>query len=91
VGADGRHVWEDVYMNPTQEHSTIRPATSPLREAREAAGISQAILGRWAEVDPATIYNLERGKVALPRLDTARAIARALGRTPDELFPETRS
>ena len=77
-------------MNATQEHSTVRPV-SALRKAREAVGLSRVTLGRQAEVDPSTIYKLERGIGGGPRLATARALGGALGRTPDELFPETQS
>lgn len=59
-----------------------------VRAARVAAGLGQADLASLANVSPATMSNLERGKGSTLR--TVIAVARALGRTDwlENLAPE---
>lgn len=58
--------------------------TSPLRAAREAAGMSQEAAARKARCSTSTIRLAERGWRPSQRM--AERIARAVGVTPDELF-----
>ena len=53
-----------------------------LKEARIAAGLSQAEAARRAGISPVSIFRLERGD-HLPRRTTLGALARAYGRSPD--------
>jgi transcriptional regulator with XRE-family HTH domain len=57
-----------------------------VREAREAKGWNRERLAVEAEVSFGTISNIERGD--MPRLQVAQRIARALGQSVSELFPE---
>jgi transcriptional regulator with XRE-family HTH domain len=59
-----------------------------VRDARIAGGIDQEQLAARANVSPATLSNLERGKGS--SLKTVVAVARALGRTDwlESLAPE---
>lgn len=56
-----------------------------LRELREAAGLTRNALAARAGIDPIRVHRLEDGTrgddrpVGYPRLDTAIALARALG------------
>jgi DNA-binding XRE family transcriptional regulator len=61
---------------------TAKSALQVLREKRE---LSREKLAALAGCSSQTIYNLENGTT--PRLDTARAIADALGVHPDDVFP----
>lgn len=58
-----------------------------LRTARRIKDITQAKLAELAGVDQTTISDLECGRNRNPSLETAVRIARALGVTPEELFP----
>jgi hypothetical protein len=49
-----------------------------LQEAREAAGLSRADLGRLADLDPSYVYRIERGS-RRPSRKAVVALARALG------------
>ena len=67
-----------------------RPAPeqgSPIRFARCWAGMSQADLAAASGVSLRTVQSLDRGDTDGCQLSTARSIARALGRTVEELFP----
>ncbi|MGH2692306.1 MAG: helix-turn-helix transcriptional regulator [Actinomycetota bacterium] len=57
-----------------------------VRELREEKGLSQEGLARLADVSTGTIRAVEKGQ--FPQFRTARAIARILEVTTDELFPE---
>ena len=65
------------------------PKVSPIALLRFVANMSQAELGARAERSRETISRLERGE--RPRLDTARAVSRALGVDITTLFPENES
>lgn len=54
--------------------------------ARSRAGLTQAELARRAGVPQSVVSDLENGKTLYPRLDTAMALAKALGCTIDDLF-----
>lgn len=54
-----------------------------VREAREAAGLSQEDLGRRSGLATRTILRLENGQTPTPRLETVEAIAEATGRDVD--------
>lgn len=60
-------------MNPATSH-----IATALRDAREAAGLSQRALGSVAGVPQSHISNIERGRVDL-RLSSLVALARTLG------------
>ena len=62
--------------------------SSPLRKHRETHGWTVEELADKAGCSPSILYQRERSKLGFPRLDTARAIARALGVSIDELWPE---
>lgn len=57
-----------------------------LRQLRKQADISQQQLAEKARVSINTVRALESGRVR-PLLDTARAIAQALGVSPDDIWP----
>lgn len=65
-----------------------KPLSVRLKEAREAAGLTQLELATASGVAVATVSQLEQGRMANPRLDTLRALAKALGVTLDELGGE---
>jgi putative transcriptional regulator len=65
---------------------TASPAVSPIALQRFVAGLSQADLAERAGISRDTICRLERGEH--PRIVTARALARVLGSTVAELFPD---
>jgi hypothetical protein len=54
-----------------------------LKAIRERAGLSPELLGRKAKTPPAVILRAERGAAMAPT--TIRALARALGVTPEDL------
>jgi transcriptional regulator with XRE-family HTH domain len=62
------------------------PPSSQLALVRFVAGLSQAGLARKAGLSRETVGNVERGST--PRLDTARALARALSVDVSTLFPD---
>lgn len=57
-----------------------------LGELRRSAGLTQQELAFKANLSISTVAKVEQGKTA-PALDTARAIAAALGVTIDEIWP----
>ena len=63
------------------------PRGRELRVARCWDGMSQRDLATAAGLALRTVQSLDRGDTDGCRLSTARAIAEALGRTVDELFP----
>jgi transcriptional regulator with XRE-family HTH domain len=62
------------------------PNGNNLRRFREEANLSQEALARRADLSMMTVNRVERGRI--PSLATARKIARALGRTVDEIWPD---
>jgi DNA-binding XRE family transcriptional regulator len=68
-------------MASNQEHPIKRA-----RLAMKPKKWSQEFLARQADLSVDTIRVIEAGQ-NVPRLDTARRIADALGKTVDELFP----
>lgn len=56
-----------------------------VRERREAMGMAQAELAEKARVGQHTISDIETGR-HVPKVDVAILVARALGRTVEELF-----
>lgn len=64
----------------------IAPEVSPIALLRFVANLSQAELAARAGLSRETVSRLERGE--RPRLDTARAVSRALGVDVATLFPE---
>ena len=64
-----------------------RTFSSPLRVYRVARNWSQSELAERAGITRVTVGALERGENE-PQLATARALAAALGVSPDELFPD---
>nr|PZN36534.1 MAG: XRE family transcriptional regulator [Bacillota bacterium] len=59
---------------------------SRLRELREQKGLSRNQLAKLVGCSREAIRLLERGRRS-PRYETARAIAQALGVSPDEIWP----
>lgn len=57
-----------------------------LRRIRQDQGIRQKDLAAKCGIRPATICDLERGKIKNPRVDTLRKIASALGVSLESLF-----
>jgi transcriptional regulator with XRE-family HTH domain len=66
--------------------SASMATNTPLREARLAAGTSQAALARKAQLSRLALRRLEEGASA-PQLATARKLARALDMDADALWP----
>ncbi|WP_194909310.1 BTAD domain-containing putative transcriptional regulator [Catenulispora rubra] len=64
---------------------TVRDDDSPLRRAREAAGISQKELAGRAGMSVRALRYLEDGQVAKPRAVSIHRLARALDLTAEEL------
>jgi transcriptional regulator with XRE-family HTH domain len=58
-----------------------------LQVLREAANLTQAELSKKSRVPVGTLRNWEQDR-RVPRLDTAAAVARALGVSLDELVPD---
>jgi len=56
-----------------------------LRKARKAAGFTQKELADLAGIDRSTYVHIERGD-RLPSLKAAAGIARALGKSIEEIF-----
>lgn len=70
--------------------SILRPVSDPvnrLREVRLEENMTQQALAQAAGLAIRTVQHAEAGTSACS-LATARRIARALGRTVDEVFPE---
>ena len=63
----------------------MAPVASPLREARVAAGLSQAALAAAADISRQGVGAIEAG-LHRPSVDAALGIARAVGRSVEELF-----
>ena len=61
--------------------------TNNLRTVRKAAGLKQEELAARSGISQGTISRIERGSHA-PSVDTALALARALGTTVEHLFGE---
>ncbi len=59
-----------------------------VKQAREELRVSQIELTYKSGVPQSTLSRLERGLLEEISLTNARAIARVLGRTVDELFPD---
>lgn len=57
-----------------------------LIDARAAAGLTQEETARRARVSPATISNIESGKIARPQFRTVRKLAQVLGVSPESLM-----
>ena len=69
----------------------MSPIRVTLRQAREAAGLSQLALGELAGVRQATISELESGKTRRVDLEVLDRLCRALNVTPGDLLEiETR-
>jgi len=58
-----------------------------LRTARRLKDITQAQLAELSGVDQRTISDIERGANRNPSWETVARIAKALGVSPEELFP----
>jgi transcriptional regulator with XRE-family HTH domain len=58
-----------------------------LQHLREEANLTQADLAKKSRVPVGTLRNWEQDR-RVPRLDTAAAVARALGVSLDELVPD---
>lgn len=61
-----------------------------LQAKRECRNYSQAELARRSGVKQSVINYIEHGKTKNPRIDTARALAKALRCKIDDLFPPER-
>src|SRR5687767_11660057 len=59
-----------------------------ISEFRAARNVSRAAFARKAQVDPSTIYNIERGKTQGLRTEQFAAVAAVMGKTAEELTAE---
>lgn len=66
--------------------STLTPIRVTLKDARDAARLTQAELAAKADVRQATISDMETGAVRRVSLDVLERICRVLGKTPGELL-----
>ena len=57
----------------------MRKLASALKELRNNAKLSQAVLAERAEVSPAFIYKLEAGEYTTLSIDKSRQLAKGLG------------
>ena len=57
-----------------------------LKKAREFRGLSRGKAAKLSGISPTYWSTLERGE-NIPAIDKARRIARALGFTPDDIWP----
>ena len=69
--------------------TTLSPIAITLREAREAAGLTQVQLAERADVRQATISELETGKTRRVDLDVLDRLCHALRVEPGELLRRT--
>lgn len=79
VFADGAAVADEIREARSMEKSEIKAA-------RERAGYSVRAFSELAGCAPSTLQDIESGK-KIPRADTLRKIADALGCTMDSLWP----
>jgi transcriptional regulator with XRE-family HTH domain len=61
------------------------PFKDRLRALRKEAGLTQMGLATAAGITLSAVTQMEAGKIGNPRLDTLKALARALGCTLDDL------
>lgn len=76
--------------NKNEAAAEKKPSPLPqrLRMLREQAGMTQQALAVAAGLSVTAIAALEQGRKANPRVNTVRAIAKALGVGADDLFLE---
>lgn len=100
VGGDRSEVpWDFArhYCDPTyrprieaQARRARESLGSRIRERREAAGLTQAVLSSRAEIGRVTLTRVEKGEHS-PRTETLTAIARVLGvEVEDLILPRSR-
>lgn len=68
-----------------------RKPKHPITEARERAGLTGAALARLVGVKHSHILDIERGRIASPRVELALRIAEALKADVRELFHAKRA
>jgi DNA-binding XRE family transcriptional regulator len=78
AGSDGPHMAADLAT------AMIAGEIHPLTAWRKSAGLSQAELAEKAGIRPATLSDIEGGKID-PRLSTMKALASALGVDIDDI------
>jgi transcriptional regulator with XRE-family HTH domain len=66
----------------------VMPLKDRVRELRKAAGLTQQALATKAGLSVSVVQHIERGAIPDPRSSTAKALARALGATVDELLSD---
>ena len=71
-----------ILMTPEQTVKLIKL----LKEKREKQRFSVNEVARRADVDPGTVWRIEQGMIAKPRVESLIAIGRVLGIGPMELF-----
>jgi transcriptional regulator with XRE-family HTH domain len=64
------------------------PIKDRLKRLRTAAGLTQQELATKADLSVSAIVQIESGKIPNPRINTLRALAKAMGATLDELAGE---
>lgn len=62
-----------------------------IKALRESQGMSQSTLSRKSGVKQQTISMLETGERKMPRVDTAKKLADALGCTVDDLLKDSKA
>lgn len=72
---------EDLVQIEFSEHPPLspHPLAQQLHDAREAAGMSLADVGRKAKMTRQAVLMIESGQNANPKIDTLRRIAEAVG------------
>ena len=62
-----------------------------IKALRERQGMSQSMLSQKSGVKQQTISMLETGERKMPRIDTAKKLADALGCTVDDLLKDAKA
>ncbi len=73
-------------MNARERAEREKSWATRVYERRTALGLTQEQLAELVQVTQQLVSSIERGE-SIPRISTARRIAKALGTTIDELFP----
>lgn len=69
-------------MTPEQ----TQQLTTILKRKREEAGLSNAEVARRAGVDVGTVWRIEQGMIASPKVESLQAIGEVLGISTSDLF-----
>jgi transcriptional regulator with XRE-family HTH domain len=67
-----------------------RTVAANIAAAMEARGLNALELSKRAGLNPTAVYDILKGKIKNPRIDTIAKIAGALGVTPSSLLEDRR-